>query len=184
MAIYTKRGDQGESTLLNTKTKISKSALVFNVLGTIDETNSYLGLAASFTKEQFLRNKIIQVQRTLFKLGSIIAGARLTIPKSQVSKYEREIDAWTNEMPKLANFILPGGSKPSSALFVARTVARKLERLLVKLSEERKLNPGLLVFTNRLSDYLFTLARYINFRGGILEMPWRGHRPARRKAAA
>lgn len=184
MPIYTRKGDKGTAGLLETEQRFPKSSLIFEVLGTIDETNSYLGLAASFTKEQFLRNKIIQVQKTLFKLGSIIAGARLTIPKSQVSKYEREIDAWTNEMPKLANFILPGGSESSSALFVARTVARKLERLLVKLSEERKLNPGLLVFINRLSDYLFTLARYINFRGGILEMPWRGHRPARRKAAA
>jgi cob(I)alamin adenosyltransferase len=175
MPIYTKKGDKGTAGLLGTDKRFPKSSLIFNVLGTIDEANSYLGLSASFTKEQYLKNKINQVQKTLFKLGSIIAGARFSIPKSLVTKYEKEIGVWTAAMPKLNSFILPGGSKAASTLFVARSVVRRLERLIVSLSDEQKVKPNLLVYTNRLSDYLFTLARYTNFREGELEVPWRGH---------
>lgn len=176
MPIYTKKGDKGTAGLFGTEKRFSKHSLIFEVLGTIDETNSYLGLAASFTKEQYLKNKINQVQKTLLKLGSIIAGAKLSITKSQVVKYEKEIDAWTLAMPPLKNFILPGGSKAASSLFVARTVARRLERLIVALDEDQKVKPNILVFINRLSDYLFTLARYVNFMEGALEVPWRAHK--------
>lgn len=176
MPIYTKKGDRGTAGLFGTERRFPKSSLIFEVLGTIDETNSYLGLAASFTKEPYFKNKISQVQKTLFKLGSIVAGARFSIPKSLVTKYEKEIDVWTAAMPKLNSFILPGGSKATSTLFVARSVVRRLERLLVKLSDEQKVKPNLLVYINRLSDYLFTLARYINFREGAVEVPWRGHK--------
>jgi cob(I)alamin adenosyltransferase len=191
MAIYTKKGDQGITTLYGHDKKISKSSLEIAILGTIDEVNSHLGLAISFIEEQYLKNKITQVQKTLFRLGSIIAGAKLSIPKSQIPKYEKEIDEWIMLIPKLNSFVLPGGSQAAATIFVARAVARRLERLLVKFSNGKKLKPNILVFVNRLSDYLFTLARYINFRKGIAEVPWRGKRPAspaggpaRQKAAA
>jgi len=172
MPIYTKKGDKGETGIFNGE-RVSKDSLRIEVLGTIDEANSFLGLSASFLKEKFLISKITQVQRTLFKLGSIVAGAGGSIPKSVVTKYEKEIDEWTKLMPPLKNFIFPGGCPGAASLFTTRSVVRRLERLLVKLSSQDKLSPGILIYINRLSDYLFTLARYINFREGIKEAVWK-----------
>lgn len=169
MPIYTKKGDKGETGTLEGK-RISKDSLQIEILGTIDEANSFLGLSSSFLEEQYLKNKIEQVQRTLFKLGSIIAGAKGSIPKSVVAKYEKEIDEWTGKMPKLNNFIFPGGCPAAASLYTARTVVRRLERLLVHAKNlEIKISDSTLIFINRLSDYLFTLARYINFKNGIRE---------------
>jgi cob(I)alamin adenosyltransferase len=171
MPIYTRKGDKGETNLLSKR--IPKDSLEVAVLGEIDEANSFLGLAACFLEEQDLKNKITQVQRNLFKLGSIIAGARLSISKSQVMKYEKEINAWTRTMPKVKNFIYPGGSRPAAFLFTARTIVRRAERLIVKLSGKKKIHPNVLIYINRLSDYLFVLARYINFRQGVRETFWK-----------
>jgi len=170
--IYTKKGDKGETGIFSGK-RVSKGSLEIEALGTIDEANSFLGLTASFLEEQYLKNKITQVQNTLFKLGSIIAGAKLSIPKSVVKKYEKEIDAWTKVMPPITNFIFPGGSKPAAFLFTARTTVRRAERAIVNLSKEKNINPDILIYINRLSDYLFILARYINFRQGIKENIWK-----------
>jgi cob(I)alamin adenosyltransferase len=172
MAIYTKKGDKGETGIFGGK-RISKGSLEIEALGAVDEANSFLGLTISFLDEQYLKNKITQVQRDLFKLGSIIAGAKLSIPKSVVKKYEKEIDEWTALMPPLTHFIFPGGSKPAGFLFTARTTVRRAERAIVNLSKEKKISPNVLVYINRLSDYLFTLARYINFRQGIRENIWK-----------
>lgn len=176
MSVYTKTGDKGETGLFDRSKRLPKHSLEFEVLGTIDEANSALGLAISFEEEQYLKNKIIQVQRNLFKLGSMIAGARLSIPAATVKKYEREIDAWEGIMPVQSHFIFPGGSKASSFLYSARTVVRRLERLLVKLSEKKEIPPGILIYVNRLSDYLYVLARYINFRRGVKENFWKGRK--------
>ncbi|MCX6703892.1 MAG: cob(I)yrinic acid a,c-diamide adenosyltransferase [Candidatus Woesebacteria bacterium] len=173
MGIYTKTGDKGETGLFNQAKRIPKYSLEIEVLGTIDEANSFLGLAASSLSEQFLKNKVTQVQRNLFKLGSIVAGAKFSISKSVVNKYEKEIDAWTNMMPPLSNFVFPGGSKPAAFLFTARTVVRRAERLIVKLSCGKEINPNVLIYINRLGDYLFTLARYVNFREGVKESYWK-----------
>lgn len=175
MAIYTRKGDKGETGIFNGK-RVSKDDLIIEVLGTIDEANSLLGMSASLLDEKYLINKITQVQRALFKLGSNIAGAGGAIPKSVVAKYEKEIDEWTKLMPPLKNFIFPGGTPAASSVFVARTVVRRAERLIVKLNSQEKVSPGILVYINRLSDYLFTLARYINFRGGEKETLWKNAR--------
>lgn len=194
MPIYTKKGDKGETGIFNGK-RVSKDDLIIEVLGTIDEVNSLLGMSASLLDEKYLINeqtnkhsvsvcsrskewdfysdKITQVQRNLFKLGSNIAGAGGVIPKSVVAKYEKEIDEWTRLMPPLTNFIIPGGTPAAASIFVARTVVRRAERLIVKLNNQEELNPGILVYINRLSDYLFTLARYINFRAEKLETLWK-----------
>jgi cob(I)alamin adenosyltransferase len=149
--------------------------LEIEVLGTIDEANSFLGLAASFLEEQYLKNKITQVQSILFKLGSIIAGAKFSIPKSVITKYEKEIDEWTGLMPSLKNFIFPGGCPAAASLYTARAVVRRLERLLVRSHDSNLIiQDSILIYINRLSDYLFTLARYINFRKGIKEKSWKG----------
>lgn len=176
MPIYTKKGDKGETGIFNGK-RVSKDDLIIEVLGTIDEANSLLGMSASFLMEKYLANKIIQVQRTLFKLGSIMAGAKGSIPKSVVSKYEKEIDEWTRLMPPLKNFIFPGGTPAASSIFFARTVVRRAERLIVRLRDSKfEIHDSILVYINRLSDYLFTLARYINFRGGGKETVWKNAR--------
>ena len=170
--IYTKKGDKGETGIFGGK-RISKGSFEIEALGAIDEANSFLGLTVSFLEEQYLKNKITQVQDTLFRLGSIIAGAKLSIPASVVKKYEKEIDAWTLAMPSLTNFVFPGGSKPAAFLFTARTTVRRAERAIVNLSKEKNISPGVLIYINRLSDYLFTLARYINFRQEIKENIWK-----------
>ncbi len=172
MTIYTKTGDRGETGLLG-KERFSKGDLIFSILGTIDEANSHLGLAVSFLKEQYLKNKIIQVQRNLFVLGSIFAGAKVSISKGVVKRYEIEIEKWLKIMPERKNFILPGGCPSSSALFVARSVVRRLEREVVAFAEKQKIKPGILVYLNRLSDYLYVLARYLNFQEKIEEVVWK-----------
>lgn len=172
MPIYTKKGDKGETGTLTGK-RISKDDPLFDVLGTIDEANSLLGLSLSFLEEQYLKNKIEQVQGTLFKLGSIIAGKEGSIPKSAVAKYEKEIDEWTDKMPTLKNFIFPGGCPAAASLYTARAVVRRLERLIVSLRNSSfTIHDSILIYINRLSDYLFVLARYINFRSGINEVIW------------
>lgn len=169
MPIYTKKGDKGETGIFTGK-RLPKDSLEIEILGTIDEANSFLGFAASFLDEKYLINKITQVQRSLFKLGSIIAGVKGTIPKSVVTKYEKEIDEWTAAMPVLKNFIFPGGTSSAASLYTARTVVRRLERLLVRSRNSgSQISDSIFVYINRLSDYLFTLARYINFRCGVNE---------------
>ena len=182
MAIYTRKGDAGESTLFNSSKKVSKGELIFSVVGTVDEANSQLGLAASqinndFPHSKILKNKILQVQRNLFKLGAILVGVKMSIPASVVKKYEREIDTWVKMMPKRKNFILPGGCPPGAEMFVARSIVRRLEREMVALSQIQKVNPGTLIFVNRLSTYLYVLARYINFVVKEKEIVWKGKQP-------
>lgn len=173
MSIYTRRGDKGETGTFDGK-RISKGDLLIEVLGTIDEANSLLGLSSSLLQEKYLINKIAQVQNTLFRLGSIIAGVKGSIPRSIVVKYEKEIDEWTAIMPPLSNFIFPGGCPAAASLYTARTVVRRLERLIVSLrSSSFVIHDSILIYINRLSDYLFTLARYINFRNDIKEKIWK-----------
>jgi cob(I)alamin adenosyltransferase len=176
MSIYTKKGDKGETGLLG-KERFSKADLIFSVIGTIDEANSHLGLAASLINpkllhKNILKNKIEQVQKTLFELGSIFAGAKVSISKSVVKKYEKEVDSWIKIMPQRKNFILPGGCPASAELFIARSVARRLEREAVAFSKNHEIKPGVLIYINRLSSYLYVLARYINFQGGVRETVW------------
>lgn len=178
MAIYTKKGDGGETSLYGSSKRLSKTDLIFSVIGTIDEANSHLGLAAALVNPKLLHkkifeNKIEQVQKTLFVLGSIFAGAKVTIPSSVVKKYEREMDVWQKILPKRKNFILPGGCPASSELFIARSVVRRLEREVVTFSKKQNIKPGILIYVNRLSDYLYILARYINFREGKKEEIWK-----------
>jgi cob(I)alamin adenosyltransferase len=178
MKIYTRKGDKGETGLFGTGKRFSKSNLIFSVIGTVDEANSHLGLAASLvdpslSHQKILKNKIEQVQRELFNLGAILAGVKTSISKKIIKRFESEIDIWQKAMPERKNFILPGGSNSAAELFIARSVVRRLERKLVYLSEKQNIKPNILIFTNRLSDYLFVLARYINFQEKIKETIWK-----------
>jgi len=179
MSIVTKKGDKGETSLFGSGEKLSKSNLIFSIIGTIDEVSSHLGLAVSLIDpklphKNIFKNKIEQVQKSLFELGSMFAGAKISVPNGVTAKYEKEIHVWQKTMPERKNFIFPGGSATSAELFIARSVVRRLEREIVAFSKIQNVKPGNLVFINRLSDYLYVLARYINFSLKVREKAWRG----------
>lgn len=172
MAIYTKKGDKGETSIFSGK-HLPKSSLRIKTIGAIDETNSFLGVILSEAPEL---NELKVVQRNLFTIGSILAGAPLRFPKSRTRKLERQIDRMEGKLPVLKNFILPGGGKTGAKLFFARTLARRAERALVSLNREEPLRPEILVYINRLSDYLFMVGRDVNHKEGREEEVWKGKR--------
>ena len=176
MPIYTKTGDKGQTGLFSSgkskKNRISKASLRIEAIGSIDEANTSLGLAASFIKGQKLKEKIIEIQRHLFEVGSILAGAKIRIDKYLPKKTEKEIDEMDKILPELTHFILPGGGNSGSLLFMARTFVRRAERRVVDLSEKEKIAPEVLIYLNSLSDYVYTLARYSNFKEKIEEEAW------------
>lgn len=176
MSIYTKKGDGGETGLYSrTKDKtvrISKDSVRIGAIGSVDEANSFLGICAD-CPNNFLHKKIVIIQRVLFTVGGILAGAKLSISKKQIEYLEKEIDSMDTKLQKLSGFILPGGGFTGSHLFMARTLIRKAERQLVRLSKQEKISGNVLVYINRLSDYVYTLARYSNLKEGIKEESWK-----------
>lgn len=175
--IYTRSGDNGYTFFpLFKGTRISKDHIILEVIGTIDEVNSFIGLARSLLPKEGKLSSIIDelkcIQNKLFHLGLMIAGynSRAKVVEEDVRRLEEKIDSILNEVA-LKEFIIPGGHPSAAALHVARTVCRRLERRLVSLM---KLLPGLidpivLKYVNRLSDYLFTLSLYINKTMNISE---------------
>ena len=113
------------------------------------------------------------VQRNLLTTGSSLAGSKLKITKREVTKLEKQIDMWDKELPKLTNFILPGGTTLASHLHFCRSLARRAERRVVSLSKHEKVAPQVLMFVNRLSDYFFQMARYTNFVSGVEDEVWK-----------
>lgn len=178
MSIVTKSGDKGETGLYSAgkskKIRVSKASLRIEAIGSIDEANTFLGLAASFIRNKKLEFKIIEIQKHLFEVGAALAGAKVKIDNDLPREMEKEIDGMDKTLPKLTHFILPGGGHGGSLLFMARTFIRRAERKVVSLSLKEKVNPILLIYLNRLSDYVFTLARYSNFKDKIKEKAWMG----------
>jgi cob(I)alamin adenosyltransferase len=177
MSIYTKTGDKGETGLFSKdkskKIRVSKASPKIEAIGCIDEANTFLGLAASFTKDKKLKNKIFEVQRYLFDVGATLAGAKVVPGNDLPLQMEKEIDEMDKVLPKLTNFILSGGGRGGSFLFMARTFVRRAERRVVSLSKKEKVSPEVLIYLNRLSDYVYTLARFSNFREGVKEEIWK-----------
>lgn len=178
MPIYTKKGDKGETGLFSSnktkKIRTSKASIRIETIGSVDEANTFLGLSASFISEGKLKSKVTEIQRHLFEVGSILAGAKLNLDKELISYMEKEIDRMDKVIPTLTNFILPGGSKGGSLLFMARTFVRRAERKVVALSKKESVKPIVIIYLNRLSDYVFTLARYSNFKEAKKEEIWKG----------
>ena len=171
--IYTKNGDKGLSKTISGYQKL-KSDLSFEVLGTCDELNASLGLL-HLSKKRDLVKTIVCVQSDLFKIGSFFAGVKFTKVEGQwlkkrTTEIELDIDDIEKKNKLLKNFILPGGSFESSHLHLSRTVCRRLERCLIKYS--KKGFPAITVYLNRLSDYLFVLARFYN-DGGKKDIVWK-----------
>lgn len=174
MAIYTKRGDRGETSLYDKassqKIRISKDSLRINAIGSVDELNSYLGVVA--VKYQDSRFKIQDIQADLFRIGAILAGAGLRFSKVKTRKFEKEIDRLEGSLPVVRNFILPGGSEVAAELHFARSLVRRAERAIVALNKQEPISPEILVYINRLSDFLYIKAREINHKEGKTETTW------------
>lgn len=178
MSIYTKFGDKGKTSLYAGKT-VSKGSLRVNAYGTIDELNSFLGIVLAGFKNKDFSKKIIQIQKDLFEVGASLASPATNKHKDlskyftqRVLEFEKEIDSLTKKLPKLENFILPGGSITGSRFHFARTLVRRAERRIVELSEKERINTDIIIFLNRLSDLLFMYARFINYKENKKEIKW------------
>lgn len=162
MSVYTKTGDKGKTGMASGK-RVSKSSKVIQAIGAIDELNSYLGIIG----------RLSDVQRNLFTINSMLSGAKLTFPKDATKKLEREIDTMESKMPVLTNFIIYSGTPRATKLYFARALCRRAERILVAASDDKHPNLDRLMYLNRLSDYLFTLARFTNFKKKVKEEVWK-----------
>lgn len=178
MKIYTRKGDAGETSLYG-GTRVSKSSERIEAYGTVDELNSVIGLAASHSLSPKGTALTTKVQEFLFVLGADLATppsskTRINrISKDEVNFLEEAIDEMQEELEPLKNFILPGGSRPGATLHLARTVCRRAERAVVACSQKENLSEPAITFMNRLSDFLFVLARYENKYAGTPEETWK-----------
>lgn len=176
--IYTKTGDQGETSLFGGK-RLPKSHLRIDAYGTVDELNSYLGLLRDSIGEESLRELLKAIQDRLFTIGSNLASdpdKDMIVPDveaADIERLEQEIDRMNDSLPELKNFILPGGHPTVSTCHIARCVCRRAERLVVALQQSSRVDNILIQYLNRLSDYLFVLARYIGHQGGVEEVVWK-----------
>lgn len=171
--IYTKVGDQGFTKQVTGK-MVPKYDLQIVAVGDIDELDSYLGVVIASLSEkcQKLHDPLKNLQRDLYELESdIVVKRHEQITTEKVEFLEQQIDELNQQIPKTTHFILPGGCLSATHLHYARTIARRAERSMAKLNaEEQKLAPACLKYINRLSDYLFTLARYANVLEGVAEV--------------
>lgn len=178
MKIYTKTGDEGETSLF-AGGRVRKNHLRVEAYGTVDELNSCLGLARSFNLPTQADVWLEIVQNDLFTLGTDLATPQdakaewlVRVKVEQVTPLEGWIDAMDADLPPLKNFILPGGTSGAGALHLARTICRRAERVAVQLAEEDAINTLVIMYLNRLSDFLFTLARWVNLQAGESETKW------------
>ncbi len=178
--VYTKAGDKGRTSLLG-GTKVSKSNSRIESYGNVDELNSFLGyLSDQDEVGQNIVGQLSEIQSHLFSIGSNLAtapgfkGFKLPeISKSKIDQLEVWIDQFDEELPELKNFILPSGHKVVSLCHVCRTICRRTERRVSALAEEDSLDDHILPFLNRLSDYLFVLARWLSKQLDVEEIPWK-----------
>jgi cob(I)alamin adenosyltransferase len=185
MKIYTKTGDAG-TTALYGGTRVKKYNLRIESYGTVDELNSYIGLIKDQDIADDSKEALLRIQNELFTLGAMLATPpeketlksgkeRLSIPKineTSILFLENEIDKMDEKLPQMTHFILPGGHQVVSLCHVARCVCRRAERLSVELNDQETLNNDILKYLNRLSDYLFVLARKLSSDLRVIEVKW------------
>ena len=172
--IYTRTGDSGKTSLYG-GTRVGKDNQRVVAYGTVDELNSLLGAAVSKIKDKKISDFLTGVQEDLFTAGSHLAGAKTDLSQfpERVEEMEKMIDRIDRKLPGLKNFILPGGAESAALLFYTRAVARRCERKLVRLNQEEPVDTRMLIYFNRLSDLLFEIARFINFKSGVKEKIWK-----------
>jgi len=183
MKIYTKTGDDGTTALFG-GSRVKKSNLRIDSYGTVDELNAYIGLIKDQEISEAIQETLLKVQNDLFTLGAMLAtppeketlkNGKLNIPKvdgSSILFLENEIDKLEQELPQMTHFILPGGHPSVSFCHVARCVCRRAERLCVELNDQEPIENDILKYINRLSDYLFVLARKLSKDLLVAEIKW------------
>lgn len=180
MKIYTKSGDKGETGLFGGE-RVSKDSPRINAYGTVDELNSFIGLALTEVKDEEVKVLLKRIQNLLFTIGSDLAtpdtekNKKFNIPRinaEHIEELEREIDKFDSRLEELRNFILPGGCKSATLLHVCRTICRRAERKAIRLNNEVKINSDIIIFLNRLSDLFFVLSRYENKISGTEDIKW------------
>lgn len=180
MSIYTKTGDKGSTRVFDKKSGqlvgVKKDSCHIRTIGAIDELNSFLGIVKSHFDDSDDRSKIKkieEIQGNLFTINSILAGSKLRFSKVKSKKMEKKIDELESKLPVQTNFIFYGGSQISSLIFYARALCRRAERSLVSFSKKENVPKPILIYFNRLSDYLFILAREVNFDSKTPEKFWK-----------
>ena len=181
MKIYTKTGDAGDTGLFGGG-RVPKDDPRVEAYGDVDELNAVIGMARATEPLPRVDDVLLPIQRDLFAIGALLATpdrekmaqhlAKARIDDTRIAELERAIDDGESELEPLAAFILPGGSRKAAALHVARTVCRRAERRVVSLQHQTELPPLAIIYLNRLSDLLFTLARLANHRAGSAEVVW------------
>ena len=177
--IYTKTGDKGETSLIG-GTRVPKSHELIEAYGTLDELNSFIGYLRDQITDDHLREILLHIQENLFVAESLLATdpsqvinqSLPTLAESDVLELENEIDAMNTELSPITTFLLPGGHPLVSLCHICRTICRRGERIIIKLSSEVPVDEIVLKYINRLSDYLFILARSLAFRTGTPDLPW------------
>lgn len=181
MKIYTKTGDNGTTALYGGK-RLSKGDLKIEAYGTVDELNSFIGLTATYLEEKEYRDLFIDIQSRLFDIGTHLAAEtgkkNLVLPEiseAKITLLEQYIDKMNEQLPELKFFILPGGNQAAATAHIARTVCRRAERCVVRLAEHDEVQPILIQYLNRLSDFLFVLARKFANDTMEPEIIWKAH---------
>ena len=178
--VYTRGGDSGTTSLIGGN-RVKKNSLRINAYGTIDELSSHIGLLTAMIKAhaEYETDKLQWIQSRLFEVGTHLAmpctedqTAPCAITESHVLQLEEYIDWLDAQLPALRTFVLPGGAMSAAQCHVCRTVCRRAERLITALADEAPISPILLSFINRLSDFLFVYARFLNKMEGVDEISW------------
>lgn len=179
MKIYTKTGDSGETSLFD-NSRVSKADPRVDAYGEVDEVNACLGAALAAGVDADITAVLTAIQKDLFAVGARLADpssrianrvTKAAVTAQQTDMLEATIDRLESELPPLRRFILPGGSPAGSLLHLARTVCRRAERRVVGLGTDA-IEPGVVIYLNRLSDLLFVMARAVNHRAGVPEIEW------------
>ena len=179
--IYTKTGDSGSTSLIG-GTKVPKNDIRIDAYGTVDELNSWIGLINDQLNTAEFKNELKDIQDRLFTIGSSLAcdtdkEPKMKLPdlhETDIKLLEIKIDEMTAQLPPMKSFILPGGHITISSIHITRTVCRRAERLIVGMKQhDLFVDEKIIQYLNRLSDYLFTLARYAAEKLGVEEVPWK-----------
>lgn len=181
-SLYTRTGDDGTTSLVD-GSRAEKDSTRVDAYGDVDELSSTLGfLAASADCPDEIKGELREIQHLMFEIGGYLATppqATKTISgmDEEIAKIEGWIDSLDERTPKIRSFILPGGSDAASRAHMARTVCRRAERKVITLARGNEVDPQVTAYLNRLSDYLFAAARYLNFIGGVEETAWHPRKP-------
>jgi cob(I)alamin adenosyltransferase len=177
--VYTRGGDKGKTSLVGGQ-RVSKACIRLEAYGTIDELSAHLGLLAAELPEGHEQMMVERIQNCLFNVCTNLATDQSKtplypsahLPEGEIALLEQEVDTIMHELPEAQGFILPGGTREAAQAHVCRTVCRRAERRIVALSEEADVSPEVQQYINRLSDYLFVLAKKLNFIAGEQEKIW------------